>query len=389
MDDIHDYQKRADKYLKSIRDSDLSECNKRLIDRFVEDCYGERLTPGRVYKHLYHLKKIVTLLNKDLSDVQIEDLKRLMRILDTESRYTESTKKDFRITVKKFWKWMNGGTLPDQVKWIKTEVKHCDRKLPEELLTEGEVMDLLKAADNPRDKAFILVLFESGCRIGEMMGVRLKHVSFDQFGAKLVVQGKTGARRVRIILGCDYLRYWLENHPRRDNPEAHLWVNLSNSFRGEQLSYHVMRNRLREIARKAGILKKVNFHNFRHSRATQLANKLTESQLCEVLGWTLSSRMPATYVHLSGRNVDDALLNMYGIKNTKEEATRHCPRCRSVNEQLCRYCRQCGLPFGVDIAMSAEQEREKYDGLMSRLMESQDVKEAIARALDRMKNNEG
>jgi hypothetical protein len=39
--------------------------------------------------------------------------------------------------------------------------------------------------------------------------------------------------------------------------------------------------------------------------------------------------------------------------------------------------------------MSAEQEREKYDGLMSRLMESQDVKEAIARALDRMKNNEG
>lgn len=381
MDDIHDYVRRADKYLANIKASSLSEKNKTFIERFANDCYGERLTPGRVYKHLYHLKKITTWLNKDLDAVQIEDLKRLMKYLDTETSYTESTKKDFRITIKKFWKWMNKGTLPDMVKWIKTEIKHCQRKLPEELLTQEEVMALVKAADNPRDKAFVLVLFESGCRIGEMMGIRIKHVGFDQYGIKLLVHGKTGARRVRVIMGCDYLRIWMENHPKRMDPEAYLWVNLSTAFRGEQLSYQVTRMRLREIAKKAGVKKKVNFHNFRHARATYLASKLTESQLCEVFGWTLSSRMPATYVHLSGRNVDDALLKMYGLKEKNDEDSILCPRCRTRNDTISRYCGKCGLPFGLDFALNGEAERIDYDDLMSKLMRIPDVQDVLIEAM--------
>lgn len=38
--------------------------------------------------------------------------------------------------------------------------------------------------------------------------------------------------------------------------------------------------------------KPVNPHHFRHSRATYLANYLTEAQMCEWFGWVHGSRVP-------------------------------------------------------------------------------------------------
>ena len=52
---------------------------------------------------------------------------------------------------------------------------------------------LLAAAEkDPRDKAFIMTLWESGCRVGEILALRIRHVAFDEYGAILRVSGKTG-----------------------------------------------------------------------------------------------------------------------------------------------------------------------------------------------------
>ena len=116
---------------------------------------------------------------------------------------------------------------PEEVKWIKTTMKKGRGSLmPEELLTEQEVKKLIESAEHPRDKAFVSMLYESGCRIGELASVQLKHVSFDKYGATIVVDGKTGRRRVRVIGATSYLAVWLNNHPLRDDPEAPLWISI-------------------------------------------------------------------------------------------------------------------------------------------------------------------
>lgn len=63
----------------------------------------------------------------------------------------------------------------------------------------------------------------------------------------------------------------------------------------------------------------MNPHNFRHSRATYLANFLTEAQMKEYFGWQQDSKMAGVHVHLSGRDVDNALLRVYGIENKNEK----------------------------------------------------------------------
>ena len=77
---------------------------------------------------------------------------------------------------------------------------------------------------------------------------------------------------------------------------------------------------LKSVAQNAGIDKPINPHHFRHSRATDLAKKLTEAQLCQYMGWIQSSKEAATYVHLSGRDMDKAILTLHGLAEEETQA---------------------------------------------------------------------
>lgn len=48
-----------------------------------------------------------------------------------------------------------------------------------------------------------------------------------------------------------------------------------------------------------------------------MTNYLTEAQMNVYFGWVQGSDMPGVYVHLSGRDVDDAILKANGIINKR------------------------------------------------------------------------
>ena len=87
---------------------------------------------------------------------------------------------------------------------------------------------------------------------------------------------------------------------------------IKRCIRNKLLTYNGARGILIRLASRAGIKKRVNPHGFRHARATNLADHLTEAQMNEYLGWVQSPKMTSIYVHLSGRDVDKALLKLHG-----------------------------------------------------------------------------
>jgi integrase len=145
------------------------------------------------------------------------------------------------------------------------------------------------------DTAFALVLWESGARIGELLNLQRKRVSFDHLGAVLLVEGKTGMRRLRLIEAAPVLDEWISC--RSYKPEERIFPN----------TYRAYTKRLQVLAHRASIGKRIYPHLFRHSRATYLASYLTEVQLCVFMGWTIGSTMARIYVHLSGADLDAAL----------------------------------------------------------------------------------
>ena len=365
------------------RDPSISEKNKKSIVDFHNYAIAQGLSLNRVLRYLYDIKNLDKFLKKDFELTTKEDIEKVLTDLE-KSHYGEFTKHGFRIVIRIFYKWLRGTQwFPEEVGWYTIKEPKDKIRLPEELLTEQDIAKLINAADNPRDKAFVSVLYESGCRIGEMMFLRLKHVKFDSYGGQIVVEGKTGFRRVRLVSSVPYLTTWINAHPKKDDSDSPLWI----SFLKQDLAvYHTYRKMLETLKNRSGIKKAVNPHIFRHSRATYLANHLTEAQMKEIFGWTKNSDMASIYVHLSGRDVDKAILKTHGIKleETEEEKSllepKSCKRCNDVNPATNRFCRVCGLPLDDKIAdeiIVNELKRRQADEIMDRLMKDEEFKKLL------------
>jgi integrase/ribosomal protein L40E len=331
-------------------------------------------------------------ISKPFEKASKKDIQKFVAAIE-QRNYAEWTKHGYKVALKKFYKWLSDSeTYPEQVSWIKATVKNNHKLLPEELLTEDDVKKLATTADNARDRAFIMTLYESGFRIGEILGLQIKHVSFDNNGAQITIPtGKTGMRRVRIIASAPLLSDWIQVHPRRDDPSGPLWIGIGTLGRGQPIDYEAARMMLIRVAERAGIRKAVNPHTFRHSRASYLASKLTEAQLKEMFGWTQSSEMAAVYVHMSGRDVDKALLKIHGLvgEETIEEEEKlkvvKCPRCGDKNSPIAKFCHKCAAPLDVRTMIEIDQARNEADALMNRLLEDPDVKGLLEKKIRQLK----
>lgn len=369
----------------------ISEINRQAILEFVDECKAINLSMARRVKYLYTLPILAERLGKNFESATVDDIKKLVGDINDDKGYADWTKNDFRVALKRFYRWLrklSPGQSPPETAWIR--VRSAKKKiLPEELLTEDDVSALLSACENSRDRAFTMTLYELGGRIGELLSLRRKNVAFDEFGAVLILSGKTGDRRVRAIVSTAYLSQWLNDHPHKD-PESPLWVSLSDSSRGKALDYASSRMLLQRLARRAGIRKRVNPQAFRHSRASFLANALTERQMEQYLGWVPGSRMPEIYVHLSGRDVDNALLAMNGIEIAKPRGLevklkpKTCTRCEQKNEPISKYCSHCKMPLDLKAALDLEHERKVADDLMTQLLKDPEVQRLFVAKLRRL-----
>ena len=74
--------------------------------------------------------------------------------------------------------------------------------------------------------------------------------------------------------------------------------------------------------------------------------------------------MPGRYVHLSGRDVDSALLRVHGLQENPEEekpklTVVKCVRCEQQNSTIQRLCTRCGMPLDLKAALEYEDMKEK------------------------------
>lgn len=102
----------------------------------------------------------------------------------------------------------------------------------------------------------------AACRIGEFLPFKLKHISFDKYGTLLRVKGKTGDRRIRLVASTPALQTWLNDHPRKADPDAYLWFKIPTQYdpknKTDHLSYGFIVRLLSGIAEKTGVKKNMN-----------------------------------------------------------------------------------------------------------------------------------
>jgi integrase/recombinase XerD len=199
--DIHDYRGRYQRALKNLReDLEISDETRNLILNFAEYCEAQGLEIPSIVRHVFALRRAARLLGKPFKEANKNDIIRLVTEIeralkkDTTQPLNEESKRNEKVSLKKFYKWLRNSEedYPEEVRWIKPRMNNHVGVPCENLLTEQEVKRLAESVLNLRDRALILVLCESGCRVGEILSLKVGGVRFDQYGAVLFVDGKTG-----------------------------------------------------------------------------------------------------------------------------------------------------------------------------------------------------
>lgn len=385
---IYNYEKTLNRELKKLRSG--SDVNAPTILKYYKNRVAEGLSLARIIKCIITLRLISRLLGKRFENATREDMVDLLAKIE-QKKYSYWTKRDYKVVLKKFYQWLyncEDGEYPPLVRWIKAHKKIENKLMKNQLLTPEEVNTLAGSARNIRDRALILVLYESGRRIGEILSLRIECVEFDELGARLLVDGKTGKDYSRVIASAPVLATWLDNHPLRNNPKAPVWVGLNSRNRNKQLSYGAAYKVIKDCAERAGIKKRVYCHLFRHSRATHSSTKLNQTQMCAMFGWKQGSQMPSVYIHLSGEDIDEAQAVLNGVRPAKEDGEpfrpKFCSRCKEKNSPDSKYCNRCGFILDVEFAVKVDEAKARVDSLLNKLTEDPEKLERLLTLVEKV-----
>jgi integrase len=352
------------------------------IKGFHGELKAQGLSPARQHKLLQCLTVMSERMQdrgKSLAGSSEKDLLYLVEWIEDGKRGWW-TKRDYKVSLKRFLEYCGKESLAVRIR-PSVNGRKQKRKLPENLLTEEEIQRLIDAARNSRDKALFALLADAGLRIGEALFLRVKDVVFDDYGAYIMVpDGKTGGRRVRLVSCIQHLRNWLEVHP-SSKRDSKLFVRLDKNG-NRQLMYTSVRSALQNALKRSGIDKRVHPHLFRHTAATRAAKFMTEQEMKVHFGWEADSIMPAIYVHLSGRDVEDKILSHYGIKEDGQEEMIACPKCGKRSQKSARFCYHCSCILDREFLQEADGIDAKMVLIKRKLFSEKGFEKMLASILD-------
>ena len=400
-DDIHNYLGKIE-YLKrklaKIQQGDIGI-------KFLEKLKLSGLSDGRICYYGDRLSLLLEIFNNKKIKLDLATKHQCESVLsDIISRdYKGETKKAYALTLLKLVHFAKKDEIGDrqekgyikEISWIKPS-RYLDKNheegsiKPEDLLTIDELNLLLGKCANKRDKAMLWVMFEGALRPGELLHLKVGGIVFQENYILLTTRGKTGSKRIALVLSFKPLLDWLEEHPLKDDPNAFLWYSYSPRSKTKRVSYRYLTRCVKKCAQEAGIKKRIWNYLIRHTQLTFLAKKLSDQTLRAYGNWKRSSKMPARYVHLSGKDIEDAILELHGIKNEDENHMTvakliPCPRCTQQNTPDNPRCLSCG--FIIDqklLSQVSASDETTLQNVVKRLEKLEIIGQKVDRLLNEM-----
>lgn len=377
--DIHQYDKKFDGALRHLAKITISERNKTLIRSFSDACLLRQVCGKvRLIRAIGALGTIAEHLGKDFDQADRTDIERVLTILlRRQPAYSTETIATYKRILRRFMTYVAHPDafpnipVPPTVSWVNSHLRKRDRVMIRraDLLTPEEIDVLLRTCDNDRDRAFISFLWEGGPRVGEIGNLKLKDVQRVSYGYTVTITGKTGTRSPLLISSAPYLSRWLALHPKRDDPEAPVWLHHLGT---KPLGYNAICVMLARLFKRCGINKPSHPHIFRHSRVTYvLANAIMNEQQSKLyFGWSPDSDMPgSTYAHLIDSDVNNAILreNHLSPQQQHHEELRPiaCHNCRELNAAKTEYCTKCGAVLDMKRAYEHQQLHDSKEQLFT------------------------
>ncbi|MBQ4844050.1 site-specific tyrosine recombinase XerD [Pseudoalteromonas sp. MMG005] len=173
-------------------------------------------------------------------------------------------------------------------------------------LTELEVEALLDApeVDEPlglRDKAMLELLYATGLRVTELVGLRIEQVNLRQ--AVVLVRGKGGKERL-VPMGEEAL-HWIEQFLKLGRPQMikHATDFVFPSKRGVGMTRQTFWHRIKHYAILANVTSPLSPHTLRHAFATHLLNHGADLRVVQMMLGHSDLSTTQIYTHVASERL--------------------------------------------------------------------------------------
>lgn len=182
-----------------------------------------------------------------------------------------------------------------------------EKKLPN-YLNYTEIEELLASIDTRTDEGLerrllIEMFYSTGCRVGEMVNVKISDIDFSSKTIKVMGKGS----KERIVYYGDYASKYLEDYLKNKDKKGYLFTNK----RGEKLTIEEVEYIVRDIMKHISIKTHVTPHTLRHTFATHLLNNGADIRTVQELLGHANLSTTGIYTHVSSDRLKDVYFKTF------------------------------------------------------------------------------
>ncbi|MEK7171219.1 MAG: tyrosine-type recombinase/integrase, partial [Patescibacteria group bacterium] len=298
--------------LTSVRKMTISRAVKDYL-RFLATARGASTHTVNNYRHYLasfqnwaesnKLEKIDQLTGEDVIDYQLV-------LLDADGiKRSRATVNYYLIALRSLLKYLIGRDLtvlpPEKVTLSKVPGRQIHFLSPEEMAEMISSVPLKDISDF-RDRAIIAVLFSTGLRISELLGLKRNQINLAT--GEFSVIGKGGKVRP-VFLSEEALDALGEYIDQRTDTNPFIFVTHHKNSQLDStklpISSRTVQRSIRDIARQAGITKPISPHKIRHSYATDLLRNGADLRSVQALLGHSSITTTQIYTHVTDKSLKD------------------------------------------------------------------------------------
>jgi integrase/recombinase XerD len=216
---------------------------------------------------------------------------------------TKATSANRRLTVfKRYFRWALRERFITADPTLKLQSAKQALRVPK-VMSEAQVEALLAAPDDEtalglRDRAMLELLYASGLRVSELVGLKTFHVGLNE--GVLRVMGK--GSKERLVPFGQIARQWIERYLAQARPAILNGQQTDDLFvtgRGQGMSRVMFWMLVKKYARLAGITSPLSPHTLRHAFATHLLNHGADLRAVQMLLGHADISTTTIYTHVA------------------------------------------------------------------------------------------
>jgi integrase/recombinase XerD len=272
------------------------------------------LSENSVEAYLNDVEKLEKHINdsgKDIGPTEItyNDLKAFLTWYGIDNQNTRTQSRTLS-GIRAFYKYLLIEGEIDENPATLIESPKIGLKLPE-VLSVAEIDNMIDQIDlsrpeGHRNKAIIETLYGCGLRVSELVNLRLTDIHYkEEF---IVVTGKGDKQRLVPVSSKALKEIDIYKHHRNQLTKIHDQNILFLNRRGSRLTRAMIFTMIKDLAAKAGILKNISPHTFRHSFATHMIEAGADLRAVQEMLGHESILTTEIYTHIDRSFLRDTLI---------------------------------------------------------------------------------